>query len=358
MKVRKEFINAHPEIAKKLASPEYEFLDKNEHLGNKIALLVLGGSYAYGLDVHSKEHESDVDIRGVAVNSEKEIIGICNFEQFENHETDTTIYGLKKFFNLLAACNPNIIEMLGARDEDYIYISPIGQLLLDNKHLFLSQRAANSFGGYANSQLRRIETATAKDRLPENIKRRHVAKSMESALKNLISAHNLEKYGNISFSVDKDTGEITISGNLENLPVGEWLDMMNATKQVKEEYRKSAGNRNTKKDDFHLNKHASHLIRLYKMGIEILRDKEINTYRGKDKDLLLAIKNGKYMDEEGLMTEAFYKMVDSLEADLEYWKENTSLPKSPDYAKIEDLLMKIHRSVLNSSGVLTRGENE
>ena len=38
-----------------------------------------------------------------------------------------------------------------------IYVSPLGKVLLDNRYLFLTKRAAYSFGGYADSQLRRLK---------------------------------------------------------------------------------------------------------------------------------------------------------------------------------------------------------
>ena len=70
-----------------LNTPEYEFLRTNEHLGDNIIMLALGGSHAYG----TSTPESDLDIRGIALNSKEEILTNQNFEQFVNEETDTTI---------------------------------------------------------------------------------------------------------------------------------------------------------------------------------------------------------------------------------------------------------------------------
>lgn len=58
------------EIKKKLNNQEYDFLRTDEHLGENIILLGLGGSYAYGTNTES----SDIDCRGVALNSKKEIL--------------------------------------------------------------------------------------------------------------------------------------------------------------------------------------------------------------------------------------------------------------------------------------------
>lgn len=136
-----------------LKTKEYDFLRTNEHLGRNIILLGLGGSHAYGTNVES----SDVDVRGIALNTKTEILLGRGFEQVLDEPTDTTVYSFNKIVSLLQNCNPNVIEMLGLKKEHYLYLSPIGKELLDNKHLFLSQKAATSFGGYATSQLRRLD---------------------------------------------------------------------------------------------------------------------------------------------------------------------------------------------------------
>lgn len=50
----------------------YDFLRTNEHLGRKIIFLTLGGSYSYGTNVET----SDVDVRGCALNSESDLLGL------------------------------------------------------------------------------------------------------------------------------------------------------------------------------------------------------------------------------------------------------------------------------------------
>ena len=85
-----------------------------------------------------------------------------NFEQFVNEQTDTTIYSFNKLVSLLLNVNPNTIELLGLKPEHYLYVTPIGQELLDNAHLFLSRKAVYSFGGYANQQLRRLSNKAAR----------------------------------------------------------------------------------------------------------------------------------------------------------------------------------------------------
>ena len=141
------------EIKAKVASNEYDFLRENEHLGSRLILLGLGGSHSYG----TNNADSDLDVRGCALNTKSEILTNENFEQFVNEETDTVIYSFNKLISLLSNVNPNTIELLGLKPEHYLYVSSVGQELLDNKKLFLSKKAVHSFGGYANQQLYRLQ---------------------------------------------------------------------------------------------------------------------------------------------------------------------------------------------------------
>ena len=58
-------------LKKKLMVKNMIFLKNDEHLGSNIILLGLGGSYSYGMSIEGK---SDVDIRGVSLNSKEEIL--------------------------------------------------------------------------------------------------------------------------------------------------------------------------------------------------------------------------------------------------------------------------------------------
>lgn len=131
----------------------YDFLRINEHIKNRIIFLTLGGSYAYDTNIET----SDIDIRGCALNSPTDLIGLSNFEQMVDTITDTVVYGFNKLVKLLINCNPNTIEMLGCKPEHYLIITDIGKEMINNRKMFLSQRAIHSFGGYATQQLRLLE---------------------------------------------------------------------------------------------------------------------------------------------------------------------------------------------------------
>ena len=85
-----------------------------------------------------------------------------------------------------------------------------------------------------------------------------------------------------------------------------------------------------------------HLVRLYLMCFDILEKGEINTYRDKDHDLLMSIRNGEFLDENRQPTQKFYKLVDSLEKRLDYDKEHTDLPETVDMEKVNDLVARVN----------------
>ena len=335
------------QIKQLVQSKDYDFLRTDPHLGDRIMFLTLGGSHAYGTDVAT----SDIDIRGVAMNNASEIIGLSNFEQFINTETDTTVYAFNKLIHLLINCNPNTIEMLGCKPEHYIYMTDAGREFIDNRKMFLSKRALHSFGGYANQQLNRLENALARDRLEQAKKEEHIRRSMENAVKSFESRYTNFEEGSIKLFTDvsqregMDT-EIFADIHLEHFPARQFNSMMNDIHNVLGTYEK-LNHRNHKKDDAHLNKHAMHLVRLYLMCIDILEKEEILTYRENDIDLLMDIRNGYYMNPDGTYCPEFFEMIDDLKKRLDYAKENTSLPAHPNMKQVEEFVMSVNRRALN-----------
>ena len=329
-----------------LQTKEYDFLRTNPRLSGRIMLLGLSGSYGYG----TNREGSDVDFRGVALNLPSDLIGLTSFEQFEDRTTDTVIYGFNKFVSLLVNCNPNIIELLGLDDDQYYIRSELGQTLLDNRHLFLSKRAAASFGHFADAQLRRLQNAIARDSLPQSEREQHILRSVRSALRDFNERQREEERNNTRLYVDAavteglDT-EIFLDADLKHYPLRRYTDMMNTLNSVVRDYDK-VGKRNHKKDDTHLNKHAMHLIRLFMMGIDILQNEEIRTHRPKeDLTLLMSIRNGDYM-EEGKMSDRFFDMLADYEERFEQAERASTLPDTPDMDRIEELVEEINRHVV------------
>ena len=76
-----------------------------------------------------------------------DLIGLTEFEQYEDSGTDTVIYSFNKMVKLLLECNPNTCEILGLDHDQYLIKSRLGQELLDNRNLFLSKRAPSPLAG-------------------------------------------------------------------------------------------------------------------------------------------------------------------------------------------------------------------
>lgn len=258
------------DFKKLMASAEYDFLRTHPRLGDRIVLLGLGGSHAYG----THNENSDIDFRGITLNTPSDILGLTSFEQYDDKDTDTVIYSFNKIVRLLLDCNPNVIELLGLDEDQYLIKTDLGQTLLEHKSLFLSKRAAKSFGGYAGAQLRRLQNALARDSMAQAEREKHIFNSVKNALEDFQRKNEMWDKGTLRLYIDKSENpeletEIFLDADYKHLPLRDYENMLGVMNNVIREYDK-IGKRNKKKDDNHLNKHAMHLVRLFMMAIDIL----------------------------------------------------------------------------------------
>ena len=326
-----------------LQTAEYDFIRNNERLGRRILLLGVGGSYAYG----TNNEGSDIDLRGVTLQLPSDLIGLTEFEQYEDDRTDTVIYGFNKLVKLLLDCNPNTCEILGLEGDQYLIQSQLGHELIENSSLFLSKRAVKSFGGYADAQLRRLQNAIARDALPQSDREKHILKSVMNALDDFNRRYAGKETGSIRLYIDSaenpklDT-EIFVDAAYKHFPLRDYADLWGTMRTVVRDYER-IGKRNKKKDDDHLNKHAMHLIRLFMMGIDILEKGEIITHRRDDLPVLLAIRRGDYRSPDGTFSPAFYDLLEGYERRFDEAAEKTLLPDAPDMEAVERYVERVNR---------------
>ena len=243
--------------------------------------------------------------------------------------------------------------MLGLREQDYIYLHPIGKELVKNRKLFLSKKAIHSFGGYANAQLRRLENKAASLVGQEQMEQ-HILKSIEHA-----SVDFKRKY----FEFDDDAirlytdravnpefySEVFMDVNLHHYPLRDYKDMFSEMANIVRCYAK-IGRRNEKAIAHDkLGKHMCHLVRLYRMCFDILEKGEIITYRDGDHDFLMSIRNGEYLDENRQPVPEFYKLVDGYEKKLDDLKNKTKLPEYVDLDRINHFVADVNESIVSGT---------
>ncbi len=141
---------------------------------------VITGSYAYG----SSNDNSDMDIYGFCMPPKEVVFPHINghikgfdtqvqgFDQFQKHhvidkeakkEYDFTIFSIVKFFRLCLDCNPNMIDTLFVPQNCVIHKTKIGDMVRENRKLFLSKKAFHTFKGYAFSQKNKMEIKNPKE---------------------------------------------------------------------------------------------------------------------------------------------------------------------------------------------------
>jgi len=304
-------------------------------------LLVNHGSHAYGLATP----ESDLDIKGVCIKPKACYFGFT--QKFEQHEkmaskgggVDSVVYSLDKFANLAADCNPSIIEVLWVDPSDYRKVSPAGYRLLEMREQFLSRKAKHTFSGYAFAQLGRIKThrqwlLSPADKPPQR-------KDFGLNETDVVSRSELG-----AFQSMEDTGELMLPKQVVTLFVRE-REYQAALRHHKQ-YLNWKETRNPKRAELEAKygydcKHGSHLIRLYRMCLEILLTGKVIVKRP-DREELLAIKSG------GRSYDSLIEEADKLEAKCVAAYDTSPLPRDPDRAKLDREIIAITEEFLSDNG--------
>lgn len=315
-----------------------DLLEKVEKEYGKVILLGFGGSHAYGLNTEN----SDMDLRGILTSPVNNLLGFGEFEQYIDEETDTVLYEFNKIVKLLCSCNPNTIEILGLRKEHQLINHEVGNELLRNKTMFLSQRATSAFKGYSLAQLHRLENALCRDVYTEEQALKHKKNALERAMLSFKNRYEHFEQGSIVVHAD---GKLSIDCNVSKFPVREFSGMLSELREIEKNYDK-VNNRNSKKDNEHLSKHICHIFRLLFMYIDIATKKEIITYREKEHDFLMQTKRGLFVNEDGTLRKEFYDKLNEIEKEVEYATKHNILPKEPDMKELEEFVIECNKKFL------------
>ena len=134
--------------------------------------------------------------------------------------------------------------------------------------------------------------------------------------------------------------------NLSHYPLRDYKAMWSEMNNIVKDYGKIGKRNKHAAEHGKLGKHMMHLVRLYMMCIDILEKEEIVTFRDKEHDELMEIRNGKYLDVNDQPVPEFYEMVDEYEKKMEYAKANTNLPVKPDYKKIQEFVIDVNERIV------------
>lgn len=295
----------------------------------------LHGSRAYGL----AREGSDTDLKGVVVGPREWYFGVEHGPEQLELSPDHVRYELRKLLRLAAANNPSILEILFAHEDDHRVVTTAGERLLAARPSMLSRRVADTFGGYALSQLGRIRRhrrwlleppthapTRAEFDLPE---RTVIPKDQLGAAEAMIADGRLP--------------EADVTSNFLGL-----LDRERRYRAAQKEwsqYEHWRRHRNPARaaleaEHGYDTKHAMHLVRLSRMAIEILETGEVRVRREEDRDELLAIRDGAWT-YDALVEEA-----ERLKARIADARARSALPEAPDEAAIDRLCVALVGEVL------------
>jgi len=239
---------------------------------------------------------------------------------------DEELQELRKFLKLASESNPNIVEFLWV-DRLITHKTKVWDLIQENRDMFLSKRARYTFSGYAVAQLRRIQVhrqyllkplthppTRAEFGLPEHTT---IPKEFQKAV---LSIPNGYIQDGLKDMVRK---ERSFHEAMDN-----WISFK------KWETERNPARREIEKKFGYDCKHASHLVRLYKMAKEILTERKVHVYRP-DREELMAIRNGEWKFEQLL------EFSEKFDAELNDIYEKSDLRRQPDHKGIANLYKKI-----------------
>lgn len=164
-----------PSITQRLA--EQGLIRPPKFLPTNVMYETLMGSVAYGVSTDN----SDRDVYGFCIPPKDvvfphlagEITGFGQprkqFEQFQQAhirdesalagqgcEYDLSIYSIVRYLSLCMECNPNLIDSLFTPQDCVLHITRVGNLVRDQRRLFLHKGCWPKFKGYAYAQLHKI----------------------------------------------------------------------------------------------------------------------------------------------------------------------------------------------------------
>ncbi|PHR16534.1 MAG: nucleotidyltransferase [Fluviicola sp.] len=343
-----------------------EELKKSGH----IIFECISGSRAYGLSTPT----SDTDIRGVFVLPQELFYSMDYIGQINNESNDIVYYELRKFLELCANNNPNILELLNVPEKCVLYKHPIFDMV--KMSFFLSKKCEMSFANYAYAQIKKARGLEKKIVNPVEEKRKSVLDfcfvledGASVLVEDFLKKRNLnqEDCGLARIPHMKDCfklyskAETPYKGIMKNdssnevaissIPKGEEALIMlffnkDAYSSYCKKYREYWDWVKKRNQDRYAttiahgknydSKNMMHTFRLLLMAKEIALEGVINVERP-DRMYLLDIKNGKFEYDE------LVQCAEELKEELSELYEKSNLPDLPNREQVNQLLVVMRK---------------
>ena len=294
-------------------------------------------------------------------------------------KTECVIFDVAKFVGLCAAANPNALEILFADERDWLFATPTWRRLHDQRGQFLTKKVQQTFLGYAMAQLKKIQTHRSwllnppakkpsreefglpahggtlshddQNRIEQSIAEKlrsygvdnvDMPKSSRIALQERLDAFYRDALSASADDIDEHMRAVATASL--GVP-SEVASTLNAEKRYRaalkhwDSYQTWKNQRNPARAELERahgydTKHAMHLIRLMRMGLEVLETGELHVRRD-DAEQLSAIREGALSFDDLLV------MAGDLEQSMQKATASTKLPHEVDYDRVDTLLTTV-----------------
>jgi uncharacterized protein len=304
-------------------------------------------------------------------------------------KNETVIFETAKFLRLCTDANPNALEILFADPRDWLLDTPPWRLIYERRHIFLTKRVQHTFYGYAQAQLRRIRTHRSwllhppqrrpdradfglsdtstllthddRNRFEQRIAevlRTYEIDDIEMPSATRIAVHervqNLREdllmllvsqsaaVGNTNAAPDSrrqvEDSARAVAAHALRIPADVFAALTSERRYRDavrhwDSYQTWLRERNPARAELERHhgydtKHAMHLVRLMRMGIEALTDGDLHVRR-RDAADLVAIRDG------ALSFDELEKQTDALQEDMQRAATATTLPSDVDRESVD-----------------------
>ncbi|MEZ4227255.1 MAG: nucleotidyltransferase domain-containing protein [Polyangiaceae bacterium] len=291
---------------------------------------------------------------------------------------ESVLFDLTKLVKLCVNANPNALEILFAEERDWVFVTPFWRRLHAERHRFLSAKVEQTYLGYALSQLKRIKThrswllnppakgptradfglpeqptlsADDRNRIEQAIAEKtrswgidtlEMSKADRIALKARLTDFWSDVLACGEGDIDEHQRQVASEALGIPRPLLRALDSERKYRAARKHWEsylrwKEERNRDRAKleaDFGYDTKHAAHLVRLMRTGIEVLDTGDLRVRRP-DAHELMKIRDGQYSYDE-LVAET-----ECLEAAMKTAADSSMLPADVDHAALNELLFAL-----------------